>query len=252
MFNAELYNDFCFLKVNFTKYHYTDNRKGSPYHYFAYLEKGRAKIVSKGAVLTVNEGELFYIPKNLEYQSYWYGNKEEVSLLSYGCNNLLATDTNFLALQVIKCPKDIQVGLSSIPTSGTKICIKDVAAFFNSVAALLPYMVQTPVSAAKAALLSAKKQLRSNPYCSNKELAVKCNISLPYLYKIFKAYENTSPNLYRQKVLCDKAKELLATTDIPIEKIGNILEFSSSGYFREIFKKHTGMTPRDFRKQSDF
>ena len=115
MINTKLYSDFCFLKVNFSKYHYTDNRKGSPYHYFALLEKGTAKIVSKDKTIYINEGDVFYIPKNTSYQSYWYGN-DEISFFSYGCKNLLTYDTNFLDLQTVKCPSEILLHLTSIPT----------------------------------------------------------------------------------------------------------------------------------------
>ncbi len=247
MIESKLYSGFCFLKNSFHTFHYTDNRKGSPYHYFAYMEKGNAKIVTKEKTIYINEGELFYIPKNTSYQSYWYGS-DEIAFFSYGCNDLLATDTHFLDLQVVKCPKELAISISSVSTDGTKIRMKDIAAFFNTVANVLPYMEQTPISAAKSVLLQAKKQLRDNPHCSNEQLAAMCNISLPYLYKLFKTIENETPNTYRQKVLCNKAKDLLQTTDIPIEQISTMLEFCSSAHFRDIFKKHVGMTPRAFRK----
>ncbi len=247
MIESKSYADFCFLKNSFHNFHYTDNRKGSPYHYFAYMEKGRAKIVSKERTIFINEGDLFYIPKNTSYQSYWYGN-DESSFFSYGCSDLFATDTHFLALQVIRCPKELAVSLSAVSTDGTKIRMKDIAAFFNTVATFLPYMEQTPISIAKNTLLQAKKHLRDHPNCSNEELAQECQISLPYLYKLFKTIENETPNAYRQKVLCNKAKDLLQTTDLSIEQISTMLEFCSSAYFRETFKKYVGMTPRAFRK----
>lgn len=251
LIDSKLYSDFCFLKIIFNKFHYTDNRKGSPYHYFAYVEKGAAKIVTKEKTIQANAGDLLYIPKNTSYQSYWYGTNE-ISFFSYGCRNLLAVDTNFLDLQVVKCPEELTFKLVTISTDGTRIHAKDIGDFFITIAALLPYMEQKPISPAKNVLLQAKKHLIDNPHCSNEQLAEKCAISLPYLYKIFKNIENETPNTYRQKVLCNEAKDILRTTDISIEEISNILKFSSSGYFREIFKKHTGMTPREFRKLHSF
>lgn len=247
MISAELYNDFCFLKVKFNKFHYTDNRIGSPYHYFACMEKGTAKIVSKNKTILVKEGDIFHIPKNTSYQSYWYGN-DEISFFSYGCNNLFANDTNLLELQVIECPQELAFSLSSIPTNGTNIHTKDIGDFFTAVAFLLPYMNKTSMSTTNDTLMKVKKYLRSNPYCSNSELAKECEISIPYLYKLFKSIDNETPNTYRQKIMCEKAKDILRTTDFSIEQVSSMLDFSSSGYFREIFKKHTGMTPRDFRK----
>lgn len=251
MITSISYNDFCFLKINFNKYHYTDNRKGSPYHYFAYMEKGRAKLVCREKTVYINEGDLFYIPKNKGYQSYWYG-ADDISFFSYGCAELLGADTHFLDLQVIVCPKELPQRLCAVATDGAKIPMRHVADFFDTVADLLPYMEKTPISAAKNALLQAKKLLRDNPHYTNEQLALSCKISLPYLYKVFGQMEHETPNTYRQKVLCNKAKDLLQTTDASIEQISAALEFSSSGYFREIFKKHTGMTPSAFRKLYSF
>lgn len=251
MFSTELYSNFCFLKINFNKFHYTDNRQGSPYNYFAYMQKGSAKIVSKDKTIFVNEGELFYIPQNLGYQSYWYGD-EEISFFSYGCSDLFAYDARLLDLQVIECPHEISDKLISIPADGANILMHNIGVFFSIVADLLPYMKKISLSTEKNIIAKAKKYLQSNPHCSNKQLAAECNISLPYLYKIFKAHDGETPNSYRQKALCNQAANLLTGTDLSIEQISSILNFSSSVYFRKIFKEHVGQTPREFRKSHSF
>lgn len=155
MINTNLYSDFCFLKVTFNKYHYTDNRIGSPYHYFAYMEKGTARIVTKDKTISIKEGDIFYIPKSLGYQSYWYGN-EEVAFFSYGCNNLFASDAKALDLQVIKSPAETANQLKTIPTDGTRIKIRDIGLFFSTVAKLLPHMEKEFVSNLNDALTMRK------------------------------------------------------------------------------------------------
>jgi len=247
MNNIELSPCFIFLKLRFSKYHRTDNSAGAPHHYFAYMEKGNAKIVSKNKTIYINEGDIFYIPKNLSYFSYWYGNNE-ISFHSYGMGAMLACDANFLDLQVIKCPKELNRQLSCIPTSGADLSAEVIGNFYSVIAKLLPYMEKNYYSPGQKILLTAKKHLDAMPYCTNTQLASACNISIPYLYKIFRKYECASPNSYRQKVLCDKASEMLATTDLSIEEISRILKFSSSAYFRKIFKEHIGTTPSAYRK----
>ena len=44
------------------------------------------------------------------------------------------------------------------------------------------------------------------------------------------------------------AKEFLLTTDLPIERIAELVGFSSGSYFSKVFKKHTGVTPKGFRQ----
>ena len=247
MNNIELSPCFNFLKLRFSKYHCTDNSAGAPHYYFAYMEKGNAKIVSKTKTIYINEGDIFYIPKNLSYFSYWYGN-DEISFHSYGMGATLASDANFLDLQVIKCPKELAIKLSQIPTTGTDVSAEVIGNFYSTVAKILPYMERNYYSTGQKILITAQNHLRAMPHCTNSQLANICNISIPYLYKIFKKYEYSSPNSYRQKVLCDKASEILATTDLSIEEISSMLKFSSAAYFRKIFKEHTGTTPSNFRK----
>jgi AraC-like DNA-binding protein len=53
-------------------------------------------------------------------------------------------------------------------------------------------------------------------------------------------------NTYR----VEKAKELLATTDGPVADLAYQLGWASSNYFCTVFKKYTGVTPLQYRKQS--
>ena len=47
----------------------------------------------------------------------------------------------------------------------------------------------------------------------------------------------------------DVAKNLLTTTDLPINTISDSVGYSNYSYFTRIFKKITGSTPMDFRNQ---
>ena len=56
----------------------------------------------------------------------------------------------------------------------------------------------------------------------------------------------------KQEIFCERAAELLITTDLSVEEISAMLSFSSSSYFRKIFKKHTGQTPLQIRKNTKY
>ena len=74
---------------------------------------------------------------------------------------------------------------------------------------------------------------------------------LTYLvYGVFKKACNTTPIEKKQEIFCERAAELLITTDLSVEQISEMLNFSSSSYFRKIFKKHTGKTPLQIRKNT--
>ncbi|NLO83499.1 MAG: response regulator [Clostridiales bacterium] len=68
-----------------------------------------------------------------------------------------------------------------------------------------------------------------------------------YLSRLFK--KSTGMNLtgYITAMRMEKAKELLINTNKRIAAIADELCFASPSYFNQAFKKHTGMTPLEFR-----
>lgn len=68
-----------------------------------------------------------------------------------------------------------------------------------------------------------------------------------YLSSVFKKITGTSISAYIQKKRVETAKSLLAFSDESFSEISNKLNFSSHSYFIAIFKKHTGLTPKEYR-----
>jgi len=68
--------------------------------------------------------------------------------------------------------------------------------------------------------------------------------------KIFKKAYNITPYAYLINIRIDFAKNLLKTTDKPINQIAEYLRFSSEYHFSGTFKKKVGISPREYRKQS--
>lgn len=83
------------------------------------------------------------------------------------------------------------------------------------------------------------------------DVAEYCKVSESMLYSVFKKAYNTTPVEKKQEIFCERAAELLITTDLSVEEISAMLSFSSS-YFRKIFKKHTGQTPLQVRKNTKY
>ncbi len=64
------YDAFRFYEINLHKYQHTDNRSGAPDHYIAIMNKGYCRLVSDNQTIEIDEGDAFYIPMGLSYQSY--------------------------------------------------------------------------------------------------------------------------------------------------------------------------------------
>ncbi len=243
--------NFIFVTNAFQKYHYTDARRGSPLHYVALMLKGRAQIVSGKQSIDIKEGTLFYIPKELPYQSYWYG-EDEIRLHSYGFQRLECAQRLNFVLQTIDCDEALKEKLKTIPTEGTDISCHTLGLFYETMGDLLPILKSAAQSRDELIADAAKGYIERHPDCNVSEIARECGISAPYLYAIFKRVVKETPNDYRQQVLCRKGIDLLTATDKTVEEISSLLNLSSTAHFRKILKKHVGLSPKEIRRERSF
>lgn len=244
-----LYNNFYFNKYDYKGYRYTDNTKGSPLNYLACMLKGRCRIVGSENTIVVDEGGVFYIPKGLPYESYWYG-EEDISFLSFGFDRLDTSDSTQLKLQNIACSDELKERIKGLSVGDTS-CMT-LAEFYGIMAELIPVMEVKEIKRDKQLLKMAMEYIGFNTDCSVSDIAKAIHISEPYVYVLFKKHMSTTPNDYRQKCICEKGRQLLLSTNKTVEEISEILKISSASYFRKLLKKHLGMTPREIRKDSLF
>ncbi|MGG1879681.1 AraC family transcriptional regulator [Paenibacillus cisolokensis] len=71
-----------------------------------------------------------------------------------------------------------------------------------------------------------------------------------HLSKLFKQHTGLSPMQYLMKVRIDKAKSLM-NTSFSIHEIAASVGFNDALYFSKQFRKWTGMTPSEYRRQSE-
>ncbi|ANH83915.1 AraC family transcriptional regulator [Niabella ginsenosidivorans] len=65
--------------------------------------------------------------------------------------------------------------------------------------------------------------------------------------KKFKEVSGQSPQQYHQQLRLDRAKELLESTVLNIDEIADQTGFESVYYFSRLFKKKTGISPKNYR-----
>lgn len=85
---------------------------------------------------------------------------------------------------------------------------------------------------------------------SLKDIAGFVFLSPSYFTRAFKEETGMSPINYLLKVRIERAKELLTDTGLKISDIALSVGFSNQQRFNEMFKKHTKMTPLQYRKMS--
>ena len=90
----------------------------------------------------------------------------------------------------------------------------------------------------------------SNPDLSLKDICSHLAISVSYFSSIFKSYTDLTFVEYLTERRVEKAKQLLKNTDKSIADISEAVGYKEPHYFSMIFKKSTGITPKNYRKHS--
>jgi AraC-like DNA-binding protein len=82
-------------------------------------------------------------------------------------------------------------------------------------------------------------------------LAAVANMSASRFYPAFKDALGATPVDYLNHYRVNRAMTLLVNeTELSVEEISMRVGFESSTYFRRVFKRITGKTPKDYRKIS--
>ncbi len=79
-----------------------------------------------------------------------------------------------------------------------------------------------------------------------------CGYTKYYLSRIFKEIRGKAIMAQLNDIRIEEAKKLLLNTELCINDISAKCGFDNQSYFGKVFKKITGCSPTDFRKQKDF
>ncbi len=75
------------------------------------------------------------------------------------------------------------------------------------------------------------------------------NCNSAYLGKRFRKYTGVQFNTYLDNLRIEEAKRRLRETDLKVYQISKLVGYSNTDYFFMKFKKHTGITPREFKRR---
>ena len=77
-------------------------------------------------------------------------------------------------------------------------------------------------------------------------------LSRTQIFRLFKERYGVSPMQYHTEKKLEKAKELLEGSELRVSDIAEALSFSDAKYMSKLFKKYTGMLPKNYRREARY
>ena len=81
------------------------------------------------------------------------------------------------------------------------------------------------------------------------DCAEEAGLSPWYLLRSFRATFGETPKEFLTRLRLEQAKHLLTVTDRPVTEVCFDVGFSSLGTFSLLFKRHVGLSPREYRRR---
>ncbi len=229
-----------------------------PHFCMGLIIKGEGDFVSGGETVHVKRGDIIFVPVGSTYVSYWSGKPD---ILYISAHFSFENPSSFLRRKKIKIQKISLSGFENLKEKFSLMYEKYagtdtsqfyvLSLFFEIMSRVFPLLRYNEVKKIDAQIEKAAEYIERNyreDFCVE-QLAAASNMSTSHFYSRFKSSLGCSPIEYKHRI-CIRRAELMLIDDSEksIEEISEFLGFCSSAYFRRIFKKITGKTPRDYRK----
>ena len=206
---------------------------------------------------TAKKGDILYIPKNVRYDIKFYlkhGQRRDTYTVNFNLYTLHGNEVLFgerIFLLDNKVNPFMTEDLMNLhkrfhnPIACDKLHISSL--FFS----ILYYATKTKgeskaSDAIKLAVDAIEKEYNKNERIE--KYAQMCHMSPTYFYQEFRALTGMSPIQYRNHIRINVAKSDIHNTDMTIKEIAVKVGISDEFYFSRLFKRITGISPKQFKQ----
>lgn len=130
---------------------------------------------------------------------------------------------------------------------------EDLISYYKELSVLLLQTIAKEESdSRKRTIAQVENFIKNNLHrsLSLNEIANAVNYNRTYLSRLFVKTTGENLSQYILRLKMEKAEHYLTHSNESIQSIAEKLGFDTSQYFSMVFKKYTGLSPRDFRNQS--
>lgn len=128
----------------------------------------------------------------------------------------------------------------------------DALALYEAVLSFL-MLILTDGHGSDQSVISRAKGYMEQHYAegiSLEDIAKSVNLSSIYFHNLFSKAVGMSPREYLTRLRINESKKLLWNSDVPMSWIAEQCGFGCQQYFSRVFKKETGMTPGQYRREA--
>lgn len=251
---------------------YACTLEAQPEYLLLYVKEGTMYLVRNRVEAMYSAGSLLLLPPEEEYRLHFAREKQASAYwLSFSGFNItkLLVDSGLMNQPVFHTPPDCDLSYlfegilrQSLPSPADPrtVSLNSMGLFMQLLAAIVPHS-QSPrrkrSSSANAPpttkALAYAVHLIQNDIAAPldvEELARSLQMSTSHFIRTFKTQVGYSPLAYQTRLRIERAKDLLQATDLRVSEIAQRIGYQNPMYFSSTFKKHTGMTPLEYREKS--
>lgn len=226
-------------------------------HTLLWFKNCSATITSTdGTVLTVEQNQLAYMAKGLEYTVEFHEtnfDKEDTIVVHFQMTDKNGEDIAPV-LNPIICLKSVDpviaanLDLLAEEFKKSIVCMPEVVAIIYQLLATICQKQKRRSTRKKfSCIRRGIELLEQDADLSIAEISEQCGVSECYFRRLFQEYSGESPMNFRQKHRIEKAKQLLLSDEhYTVGEIAEALRFSDIYHFSKTFKKFCGISPNKF------
>ena len=207
--------------------------------------RGSALFVVGEEIVTATAGNVVFLPKGSRYEAIFPDETEDY---------LVSFDAEEQGLCLVSPVKLIERAPFYCVERFSELVSEGVSERYTALRSkgLFYLLIDSIVNAVDAendshrTLITQARELLYNGERSVSEVAKKCAVSESSLRRIFKEQTGMTPVEYRLYAKLRRAAYLLESTDMSVCEVSNEIGFFDTAYFCKVFKKHMGITPKQY------
>ena len=224
---------------------YSYKMKKRPCWGLCFIIDGSIVYKTKNSKTVAESGDIVILKKGSLYSAEFIKHRTNDILINFHCN--ISSNADWINdITLIKGRKSLKNDFLEISDYSVfkerGYMVKSV--FYRILDSLTQVGIETTLSA------KIKQIINSDPSASEAAIAKACSVSVSTLQRTFKYSYGKTVSKYKNDIRMAKAKRLLLSGMYSVEETAEILNFCDSAYFSRCFKKHMGLSPKKFVRQS--